>query len=1590
MSAFVTVFKIFFLNCILLALYSCGDGGIDGGGAITDVSDVPDTGDTSVIISGKVSLSGSSVLKSSQKSSGPQAPSGQPGSKMYMATRQEVMEQKDDNFLTLNKEVNSASVFLYDADHPEWLYPVASASTNTNGDYTLNILSNAEYNLDSNGNTIYVNGDPIPEGQYTLLAFRPGGFDPVLGVTTDPVVAIQTVVNTFSAGVVSTADLRAQSSTVKPIVETMFGVRKNTDGTQTWSGPADIAPNEAIQITFSMAMSRASILNGISISPEVAGNWTVSADWMSATFYPDSTTGLAPGSYSIAVNGENGTGFPVTNVYGNSLAKTALGSFTVIAGDDSTVPVVALASPATTTGVDIVTPIRVSSDEVLDINSLSIASTPSLGAKPGVMFVGKNTSNQYIYEFVLANPLALGTSYSINISGGTDMAGNVMAALPVSFTTISTVTGVDGAADAATQAVQAEVLDVFGRWVRAFNDRSLRQLQSMMSGDYVFEYDVSQHGPNDEDLNRDGRLSLQEFSTMIAEGFKHWDFCGTSVTGEVIGNVNVVGSSANFEFRLTFTSPTNTSQDCTDDSPNALFATANNINGSWLIERVSEGIDTRNRVLKPRALLSGLAMTQNDVSIGSEAVGNLNGASLIVLPTRNAGVVDYPVSFSWSAVEGATAYVFYIVNARDEDRGRAFILPSANTSWKMPRDKDGSGKAILAPGVIDVQKLFGFWNDQGIGMVREGEEFYWTVMAIDNNVPSDFDVDGNGSYDPQNLSDESRATSLFQQISAVSRQYRYKNPGVYKEMSVSISSPTYGALTFNEWYGGYDAIDDASIDLVVNTPNLDAGNSNFPSVYVNGHSWKQIPITFDASGNVTVNVPLFSGFNWIDINDGLDLYKNFSVQTTGGTAPVIQNILITDQNSNTYTPDAWGYVDTGGADITSITIAGVLVDALIGPSLTTNNFNVNLWNESGANSNQNLTNVTDNFSVQLPVYQGNNWINMDINYCDTATGALCDYANFHLGVYTSTGKPYTPPIHTIAVTGATKTDDYGNSQNWDASSDTDNSLVISGIMEFTTGGTTPTYNISSDGAWFSNNLILNSDGSFQIPVSLYNGWNYVDMYDADGNWFNVAIYTSAGQAVLRPKVLTLSNSSGAVNYNGSGGFNTDVCSLDITGLALAETQVEVSWNGGDGTSYFNERVFTLSGADGDGDGLGSFSATIPLVGGAGTYNNVDVFDVNYRGVYVQVNTSAACAYLPPVLTMTDITGSASATSSFPLGGDYLAAGSTTVTVTGNSSDTSGRKIVGTNWGCGGAEKVETTADGSGDWTLVMNVYQDYNNLEVTDGVNYEYVNVQTSNGVYPVLKMTAGVQGQVASYDGCGFSQYNLSTETSAVITGATTAQDGTGQYWDADGVMQSFDIAGGVFSFTVANLYDGGNFISIDDTEFNHYNVDIFTSNGVIRPRYVEITSHSHGEVVSPATITISGVIDIANFTADRVNGYVYDECTGTSYEYSSDNYEVTTLGKSPIVFTPGGSTFSFDFDVTANTCFTEFSVDGGNDTNFEWHGHRITINNVYNYGEYSYKNGAGTITKQKSGVLRGEANISPAIHSNAVRSLIKARRKY
>ena len=279
---------------LALALSACGGGGggtgTGGGGGGGDGGG---SGAATTTISGKVTLS--STLTASKPGYKVQrmlgAPSGKPGTRSYeAAAKASTRSAPQLPAYAAGDSLNNALVALYDSDHPEWLAPVAQTSTDDQGNFTLSVLANAEHN----GNS-YTDGEPIPAGRYTLLAVKLGQFDLIQATKSDDVVALQTVVKSFG-GTISGNDLVAQPSDVTPTVESMLGVHKNTDGTNTWgSASLELPSNAAIQVSFSMAVSRGSLSSGIDISPQINGRWTLSSDWLTATFYPDQGESLQLG-----------------------------------------------------------------------------------------------------------------------------------------------------------------------------------------------------------------------------------------------------------------------------------------------------------------------------------------------------------------------------------------------------------------------------------------------------------------------------------------------------------------------------------------------------------------------------------------------------------------------------------------------------------------------------------------------------------------------------------------------------------------------------------------------------------------------------------------------------------------------------------------------------------------------------------------------------------------------------------------------------------------------------------------------------------------------------------------------------------------------------------------------------------------------------------------------------------------------------------------------------------------------------------------------------------------------------------------------
>ncbi len=1533
---------------------ACGHGGGGGGGT-------PPPSTSSTTISGKVTLS-STVAKPALVARS--APYGRPGSKLYQSTLPAAGVNQTLLATATPTPLDGATVDLYDADHPEWLAPVAETTADSSGNYTFTSLTNAAKN-----NSAYTDGDPIPAGKYTLVAYK-------FSLGQKPLVATQTIVNQYT-GAVTGQDLVAQPSDAAPTVRTMFGYAKNTDGTQTWGNSGVTLPtNAAIQISFSMAMWRDN-LSSIIISPAVSGHWTLSPDWTTATFYPDSGVTLAPNTtYTVTVTGNDQATVAVpavTNVYGNPIALTAVGTFTTTSGADTLPPTGVWSSPTVAqmaSPVDVTTPIRIGSNKVLDVNSLLLEGTPSLGAKPGVIFVGKDAAGLYIYEFNLGHPLQLGTTYTLKVSGGKDLAGNVMNDLTGSLTTVSAglSSGISATADTATQNAQASVKDVFGKWIRGLNDRNLTEMQGVMSGNFYMEYDVASQGiDNQSDVNRDGRYSMKEFSNMLStNAFPMWQYCGTTISGSIVGIINVVGSEADFEFKLSASS-TVTSQQCADAAPReSLYATLQNINGAWTIVRASDGIDTRTRPIVNPAKIT-LSLTENGNSIA-------NGGQLSTAATSS--VSPSTVTFSWGAVSNVATYVVILVDARNPQQGMAFAVPSTITSLSTNVDP-------ISLGAKDVSALFGFGNQDnggssggsttggsgggGNGPFVPGGQYYWEVIGL-------------GSIG-MNSVDTSKISDVIADIIAISDVDNFSIAGTYKELTATVTpSGSSTPLTYNEQFRGYDAGSAGTVAIAVHTMNPDSvTNANAcASLNVNGSSSQSYPLTF-TNGNATVNAQLFQGWNDIWISDCAGLNKDFSIQTTGGIPPVITLSSVVDDQGRTLQSDNQfdhyynGQNSTGFVSGSKkVTITG-LVSAGVG---TIQSLNVNVWNDS----------LQANFYAQAPVtydangghvtatveiYKGDNWINIDGN----TTGGSWYSAN--LGVYTDTGSIYVPPFANVRVWSSSTTtlapkNNYGNSADYDASTVASNSVTITGKLKNPNDGT---YWINSDGSNSSGTLKVQTDGSFSLTVALYNGWNNIGMNDANGNWYGVNIYTSAGLPVYK---MTISTINGATytppTTGGMGTATASQCYATIAGQAIVG-QVQVNWSGYDGVNSYNEWQSVQSTGTGT---LGTFSVTVPLVSGAGSYNNIDLNDANWKWMGMSITTTGNCPYTAPTVTVTSVVDASSTPLTQDTYGNYTAGASQTITING-TTNRPGLTVNAFMGACGLNQNysgtASTTPNGSGtyNWTIsnvavydTTNTGSDWININSGNGMSFGF-GVTSTNGVQPVPPIQiisvsySGGTLSPGSTAGCGFAQYDATAAgtgiTQVTISGHSDAGAGTGNYMDSTGQNHQFTIdSSGNFTLTNIAVYNGDNNFNINDANWNYTGVDITTANGIQKPQFVFVTSPANAATGITGVQTVTGNLATSSgFAPTRVyaSASLYDTVTGSSsyINYSSDPQDQSSLGDSPLTF--DGTNFSFN--VNFGTGMQAYiSVWANDDVTYASHGISIDVNDPNAGPAYYYKPGA------------------------------------
>ncbi len=1320
-------FKLLLAGVLSLLLMLSGCGGDSGGGSSTVVAPAGDGTETGVVnddgidtgiaatpttVAGKVTLSSIVSAKARAKAALEEASrAGKPGSVAYnrvmskAANAQKAIDNREITSYSSDVSFSQGKVYLYNSSRPNWLLPVAEAVTDNNGIYILEKLINASSNLNADGTAAYVNGEDIPGGNYTLLAFTLKGLFPDL-------VALQSVVSEF-AGTVPGIDLEASQSKANPVVTTMLGVSKNTDGTQTWGdNTLELAPNAAVQVSFSAPMFRAAVVNSyLEISSSDGGTvpgglWTLSADWLTATYYPENGTTWDPGkTYTVKVigtDGESGVVGAIYSVYGRFLEKTATGTFKIIElaeGEvladlvDGKKPNVTISSPAfgSLNDVSVITPLRIVADERMDVNGLRVKSKPSLGAQPGVLFVGKTSNNLFEYEFLLGEPLKLGTNYTVTVVGGKDLAGNVMSDYDVSFTTEETSEGIPAIDASLTGAElevavkkvsnQTDVKDVFGKWVRAFNDHNLPQLQSVMTSEFLMEYNFS--GKYEAaDLNRDAALDLQEYAVSMTDLFLKWKSCDVTMVGSVVGdiNVDVEANEANFAFTLVATA-NDKSRACQQLAVDQnLFANLEKVNGAWFISKASEGVDNRKKEVK--------------TIVGIDLTEPADKSTPIFYDKVNEKNVD--VAFSWTEVADSTAYIWMLFDSRDPTSGLALILPSNMTSIKIPGDLEALVKAETA---ANVAKDFGF--DKAFDG-RDGSQLFWQVAALGSNTVTDVL--------------NKRATSLPADVVAKSDLWRFTIPGEYATLDYTVS-PNDSSLQFyrdseatENPADRFDGSDGAPVTYSEFINGFDVGEANFATisfstsdenvtkgfVQIDGNTRIEKIVDF-VNGTATITIPLNSGINNVMLSNGVPCWKTdscqeggndiegieewFQIQTSGGIQPIIffgdgadsSGIIAiaADDVETVIENNAWKWFESPTA--VSVKLSGKvnLQAGVFGDSVPTE-VRIDLGSESGARASAkaDVDSSTGEFTAELSVFEGENWVNVTASTCSievTSDKPCEEWARREFrdqfGLRTEAGSEYTPPIYNVVVTNVgdstvlEQQEGWGDGGRWDASTVTGNQILISGFLDVTSGDSR--YNAGSEGGWVDEKFSVALDGSFSITVDLYNGDNWINISDSAQNNFHLNVFTSLGKAVVRPEITEVLGADGNVIAYSGGDLLTDQCSITLKGTAM-EGQLEANWNGqkdvtaedasgassGDdserGVEWYGERAMTETV---EVDGVHTFSLTLPLVGdptsndeppGVWTENWIEVFDANWNRLGLRVINTGECDYVAPQLTVTAV------------------------------------------------------------------------------------------------------------------------------------------------------------------------------------------------------------------------------------------------------------------------------------------------------------------------------------------------------------------
>ena len=1366
---------------VMLVLSGCsGDGGGDG-----DANATPET--TSV--SGKVTLSsvvsgGNNIgFKARLKTVHPPMAKALPGGALGKVTKgtQQSHARKLNKLVAevanrREKAIAGISVQMFDADRADWLYPIAEAtSAGTEGAFTLDTLVNGA----NNGTTeapAYTDGDPVPSGKYTIVAVGQECSDKSATDETYPfpdptdtvcegnsyriVVGIQAVVKEF-AGDIADNDLSVQSSSGKPKVVSIVGKRINdldleADGSYTLSG---ITANSNIQIVFNAAMKRSKTPTAITLNDgtnDVSGVWKMSPDLTIATFYPDAD--LTQGTtYTLTVNSDN-----ASNYYGNSLASDFVATFAAAAADDFAPNADAVKPEHASTDVDLVETIAIQFNEPIDVSDLQVSSSATkdgvttlngLGARPAVRPLGDNW-----YQIIPANPLQLDSFYELTVSGVTDLAGNAMIDKTWQFKTIAQSQGVlpideNSTPEEIAQADnQAQVKSIIANWVSAINNNDLGMFGSMLSADFVMEFNqdgVCSRQPNDtctHDTDRSQTLDFDEFMNFIdawfAQNAQLDDWTGTDLGVHIEGNVpqsdvaeevgqeikvDVEAGSAAFKFNLVYKDATGTAIGTDGDGEINLFLALKQINGAWVITKIADREIGPERATGSVSELATATLTDSPVGVLAEA-------------TRNVTFDFVPLADNADGTKAASSYAIVVNDLND---------PSGSTGWIAVVDSgsltmNGTSAVVNYSTEADVDAtdgdlvMLGGNNgpfEREIGQLQDGGNYGWTVVAFATITAADF---VNLNKDPES---DIVAWSSFNDFSIGGQ--------LVQDLTAVFTDGTNN-LTFDSLSGAYQA---GTADTI--TINISSTGKTEGKVFVYGQYYGEKSFTFDTNGEATVEVGVYEGYNWIDVTDGANWWystsgsNNVYVADGGGiqpTAMVVTEVATTDGTTETPVTRSNGQYNVNG-------------DKLVVRGTATPGANVYAYANGVTSTGQDVfsnysetaDSTTGIFEFELPIYKDWNWVGIyddfgnwaNVDVFNSSNGATYVDPFVSVDVTTTDATAVTKITAGTAITGAGAPYDgqiYHDRDVWIV--DTAAAVNISGQTGETRDGWWYMNN-SNFGAYFDGTMFVNDTGLFNFPLQVYPGENWIDLNDANWNWKGVMVINLNTDVQAPHTIDEVVDADGttvlAMTKNDWGDREVNAgasCSVTIKGTSPASANRMIYgdvWTNDPTTGASSSSFFEVMA-----DSNGMYSATVDIFSGE---NWVNVNDANW--IWQNVLVRSTCANVPVGLDVTSVKDGAGAeivvTKEFPedpYSYQWYETTGDTVTVTGSAKAGAMVKVHVHGWGyrfveatVGDDASFGTIDDGIGEFTAEITLFPQTNWIDVEDGGNWRYLEVRTTGGL---------------------------------------------------------------------------------------------------------------------------------------------------------------------------------------------------------------------------------------------------------------------